>query len=480
MKNENSPHACAAQASPTLPVSQHCMLQRTQLVYLTVFAGFGALYSFLPVYFHDVKGLTLSQVGVLGVLRPAMLFVASPLLNFLADVSGQHRLMMASCLVLSVLARSCLLLASSFSAVAGVWLTSEFLGSPVAPLIDSTVISTLPDRSLWGRQRLWGAAGFGLAVLVVGVTETYVASFWPMFALHGALMALGLHLAWGMDFSRCHQAQGPRASVWTVLRVVVRDAETIIFFVVVLVSGYATGVIETFLFIYLEQGLGASRTLLGLSRFMTCAAEVPLFFVSGSIIRRLGIPATLAVVFVCYILRFTCYILLSNPWYVLFVEPLHGFTFAIMWTASTTYASMLAPPNMAASMQGLLAGTHFGIGQASGALLGGFIYQAHGSVACFESADVAVAGALALLVCGHLVLRRVRPGHAGAGLLKPADTDSIELESDGEDAGGGGMSSQASKWLQGREYHSIATDDPAASKPTDADVDALLAADSVS
>eukprot|EP00045_Choanoeca_perplexa_P006714 m.57958 g.57958 ORF g.57958 m.57958 type:complete len:104 (-) comp13753_c0_seq13:758-1069(-) len=57
------------------------------------------------------------------------------------------------------------------------------------------------------------------------------------------------------------------------------------------------------------------------------------------------------------------------------VEPLHGVTFAVMWSAATRQAHAIAPPGLGTTMQGLLGGMHFGLGSALGALIGGSIYQ---------------------------------------------------------------------------------------------------------
>ena len=41
---------------------------------------------------------------------------------------------------------------------------------------------------------------------------------------------------------------------------------------------------------------------------------------------------------------------------MLFVEPLHGFTFAAVWCATVTYANRLALPGTEAKMQALING----------------------------------------------------------------------------------------------------------------------------
>ena len=90
--------------------------------------------------------------------------------------------------------------------------------------------------------------------------------------------------------------------------------------------------------------------------------QVPLLFASGVIIKHVGAVPCLYMAMLAVALRFLGYSLLSNPWVVLVIEPLHGVTFGIMWAAASTYAAMIAPPGMSATIQGLVSGVHFGIG----------------------------------------------------------------------------------------------------------------------
>ena len=82
---------------------------------------------------------------------------------------------------------------------------------------------------------------------------------------------------------------------------------------------------------------------------------------------------------------------------VVFVEPLHGVTYALMWSASTSFAHSLAPPGYQASAQGLLAGVHWGLGQALGAIFGGLIYERYGAQTLFTSGACTAVFALLIL-----------------------------------------------------------------------------------
>ena len=64
-----------------------------------------------------------------------------------------------------------------------------------------------------------------------------------------------------------------KPNVVDAFRVVVQDVDAIIFFFIIVVAGFGVGVIETFLFIFMEQ-LGGSETVQGFGRLVTCLSEV--------------------------------------------------------------------------------------------------------------------------------------------------------------------------------------------------------------
>jgi hypothetical protein len=176
-----------------------------------------------------------------------------------------------------------------------------------------------------------------------------------------------------------------------------------VFSMVVFLSGFGAGVIDTFLFVRLKQ-LGGSGIVMGFSRFLTCAAEVPMFRIAGYLQKRFGTWPVMALTQVAFVVRFTYYTFLTNPWAVLPCELLHGLTFATMWSVSCTYANMMSPPECHSSMQALLEGLHWGFGSGMGALVGGYAYDQWGAVRLFEASGVLSFCSLCLALAAWRVL----------------------------------------------------------------------------
>jgi hypothetical protein len=180
-----------------------------------------------------------------------------------------------------------------------------------------------------------------------------------------------------------HQAPAQKELVWTLLKLVYSNPSILLFGLVVFLSGFGAGVIDSYLFLHLKD-LGGSGLVMGLARFITCAAEVPMFHVAGTLQAKYGTWPMIAVTQCAFVVRFVYYVLLRDPWAVLPAEALNGLTFAVTWSVSCTYASQIAPPGSEAMMQALLEGLHFGIGAAMGSLVGGFVYESIGAVHLFE------------------------------------------------------------------------------------------------
>ncbi|CAM9257154.1 unnamed protein product, partial [Phaeothamnion confervicola] len=191
------------------------------------------------------------------------------------------------------------------------------------------------------------------------------------------------------------------------------DPDIVAVFFIVTLSGAWAGIIDTFLFVRLDE-LGGSGTLLGLARAIMCAAEVPVFQVTGRVIDRWGVKAVLAAAQVAYIMRFTYYALLTNPWMVLPVEVLHGITFAALWNATTAFAHAVAPPGMQSTLQGIATTLHWGVGFGCGAVGGGVLYQRTGAVLTFGLGAVLATGSF-LLAMASIAARGARIGGGDGG-----------------------------------------------------------------
>ena len=66
---------------------------------------------------------------------------------------------------------------------------------------------------------------------------------------------------------------------------------------------------------------------------------------------------------------------LTNPWWVLPLQLLHGFTFAGTWTAGVALAKEHSPEGLETTGQSLFSFAYNGVGGLSGSIVGGQLYD---------------------------------------------------------------------------------------------------------
>ena len=348
-------------------------------------------------------------------------FLAAAPINSLADAYNTVFETLGFCITGNVALTIPLLWTGGYEVIAFTLMTfSSIIGSSIGSLVDSTVISNLKRGEDFGKLRLYGALSFGIFSFVAGASLTTpeggiaeTSQFVWIMIMMTVFSLVAMSIILSVKTLLCSHEDGDTTvdkrvtkkepgSVSdagkgsTITKVVILFASRRIIFVfcfVVFCSGFGAGVIDSFLFVRLEE-LGGSGTLCGVARFVTCMSEIPAFQVAGAMHKRFGTWPLLAFTQAVFVLRFICYATLRNPWLVLPVEILNGITFAITWSISCIYADLIAPEGTHSTMQALLEAMHFGLGCGTGSLAAGFIYDKGGAVSCF-----AWSGGLSALSC---------------------------------------------------------------------------------
>ncbi|MEZ4861290.1 MAG: major facilitator superfamily domain-containing protein 6 [Caldilineaceae bacterium] len=364
--------------------------------YFCYFAAMAALAPYLVLYYHQI-GLSGPQIGLLTGIAPLLSLVAAPLWGAVADATQQHRRL----LTLAVLgAGGGVLLLSQMTTLR--WLLPvaalyAFCTAPIMPLVDNSVLLLLGEhKAEYGKQRLWGALGWGVAGALFGLIIERFGLSWAFIGsfcfLTGCLLAaqrLAIQpVALGEPF-------------WRGVRFFVTRWPWLVFLITVFINGMAAGVGNNFLFLYLEQ-LHASKSLMGISLLVATASETPIFFFGDRLLQRWGARGLLTIALLANVVRMFSYALMPAAWFVLPINLLHGLTFSAMWMAGVAYANRAAPVGMGATAQGLLSGISMGLAGATGAFLGGNLYEWVGPATTFAWAGSAVlVGVLFFAVAGQ-------------------------------------------------------------------------------
>jgi len=270
-----------------------------------------------------------------------------------------------------------------------------FFGSPTSSLVDSAVLTLLGDhRERYGRIRAWGTIGYGVIAPFAASLIGRLGLKWAFWG-YAILMLGGLLVITQIPFRQSSSSGSFRGGV----RVLLANQPWMLFLVMVFIAGIGMATINNYLFLYM-QGLGASKTLMGIALTVSTLSEIPAMFFSDRLLRRIGARGMLVIAMTTIGLRLICYSLTTQPWVVLVIQLCHGLTFAAIFTAGVYYADQIAPPGMKATTQGMFSGTLMGFGSAAGGLLGGLLLDrfSPGGMYAFAGTFVLVGLVVFLLV----------------------------------------------------------------------------------
>jgi PPP family 3-phenylpropionic acid transporter len=346
----------------------------------------------LVLYYRE-SGLSAAQIGLLAGISPVVTWLAAPFWGALADSTRQYRLILTTTIVGSMVMVALLSQTRELLWLLPVVVGYAFFAAPIMPLVDNSVMSMLgARRELYGRQRVWGAIGWGIAGAAAGALVDRFGlgySFYAFIFLFAVLLLILTRLT--------ISAGSIGQPFWQGIAALANNRSLMTFLLTVLFASLGSGIVHNYVFLYLSD-LGAPTTLMGISQTVATLSEMPVFFFSALLLRKFGARGLLLLSLSAYVVRLFAYTLLPPVWLVLPINLLHGLTFSALWVAGVSYANEVAPEGMGATAQGLFTGVTMGLGAAVGALLGGTLYDTLGPMFMFRVAALCVLAGLIFFV----------------------------------------------------------------------------------
>lgn len=262
---------------------------------------------------------------------------------------------------------------------------SAVLFAPVKPLLDSAVLSSLVDKTTYGKSRLFGQIGFGVGSFMVG---PFLSGHIKLMYAVQALLALptlllmstipstpkivnnvtttaGANTATSTSNTNHNTAITSTTTAVTAvakleeekrmkkLNSVLKQPKVLLFFFAIFLIGLSSGIIENFAYVKISEVSGTGTRALTVSRLLSSLAGGPMFWLSGDIIKYIGTRAVLTLTILTYVVRFLNYASITRGWHAIPAEILRGVTFALFWSAATTHVYDISPTGLSATMVGL-------------------------------------------------------------------------------------------------------------------------------
>lgn len=347
--------------------------------YFVYFAGVASLTPFLALYYKG-RGLSGSEIGILSAISPLVGLVAAPLWAGLADATRKHKAIFTFATLGVVIVAFVISITTTLFWLIPVTIAFAFISAPIMPLIDSnTMIFLGGKRDQYGQIRLWGAVGWAVAAPITGMLIQQSGIQWSFYA-YAIMLAIALLIAIPIPMSHTQAA----VPFWNGLRSLLSNRRWVFFLVMVFLIGISAASVSTYLYLYMKN-LGAGETEIGLALSISTIGEIIMYVLAERILRRFKWRGLIMIALPLYIVRLVLYSFTDSPTLILVIQLIHGFTIPAIWAAGISYVAEAAPPGLGTTAQGIFTGVLNGLGSATGAFLGGVLYQNFGPVVMFRT-----------------------------------------------------------------------------------------------
>ncbi|XP_033642914.1 major facilitator superfamily domain-containing protein 6-like [Asterias rubens] len=261
-------------------------------------------------------------------------------------------------------------------------------------MTDTATLVSLGEarKDYYGWQRSFGTMGYAISSLFVGValhesrSSQYLCGLeWTQTDyLIGAVVFVGfltISLAVSGYVRFKHSDMSSEHSLSTVAEAILTVNYGSVF-VTAFVLSLCNGAFNTLLMWHLHS-MGATVTLMGAGIAMHALSDVITSFCTVFIIKKSGYHLPLAAGLTGYCLTFFCFAIMARPGWLVVVEIIHGFSFAITLNTLTSFLSSSVALVSLATTQGLLCGVYWGLGPAVGTALFGYLADVIGLTLSF-------------------------------------------------------------------------------------------------
>jgi len=342
------------------------------------YAIWGAWAPVLSAYLQNDMGFNGLQVGAIYSLLPLATIIAPFAGGQLADrYFSSERIIGA----LQLAGAGMLYLASQTTDYTGLMVVMFvycMLYAPTLALTNSIAMINLEDSERqFGRVRVGGTIGWIMAGLMLATWRTWLQSAPVTGDL--LLLAAGLSAVMGIhSFTLPHTPPRKDASnPWAFLESLkmLKDWNFAIFMVICFVVATELQFYYVLTAPFLEsEAIGLSSA--SVPAWMTIGQAAEIFvmaFVLSWALKRFGMRRTLAIGVIAWPIRYIIFAIGSPVWLVLASLSLHGFCYVFFFVAAFIYVDQVAPKDIRASAQSLVAIVTLGLGSFVGANFSGWV-----------------------------------------------------------------------------------------------------------
>jgi PPP family 3-phenylpropionic acid transporter len=364
--------------------AEHGALLRFMSLYAALFSAFGLASPFLPAFLAG-RGLGPEELGFVLGAATALRLISGPIAGRVADRLQAFRAELAVCAILAASAALLYLATQGLWTVMTVSLLQAAALAPLVPLADALSLAHARHRQdrpgfEYGWVRGMGSAAFVTGTVLAGLAVEGYGLSAIIWLSASVLLMVPIAAGFVPAFPAAAVKDSSKGEIsfrpWlTLFRL---RAFVLVSMVAALVLG-SHAMYDSFAVIHWTQaGINPATTSVLWSE--SVAAEVVVFlFLGPGLLRAFTPSVALMVAAACGVVRWAVMAQTAHVAALALVQPLHGFTFALLYLASMRIITDTVPRALAATAQAFYGLVGVGGATAVLTLLSGWLYARFGS-----------------------------------------------------------------------------------------------------
>src|ERR1700722_18826801 len=377
-------------------------------VYSLLYAAFGVQSPFLPELLRE-RGLHAEEIGIVLAASTSMRVFAGPAVGHVADRLRRHTFILCACALVAAVAGLGYVIIQGFAGLLLVALVQAAMLAPIVPLSDALATtaarrseSSEGRRFEYGWLRASGSAAFIVGTMLSGWTASgsgLASIVWFSGTLLGiggaaALLLPKIPAAPSISNSLSRSTTQDWASLLQI------PTFRLLLIIAALVEG--SHALHDSFSVIRWRAAGVGLPVVSALWSEAVLSEVLVFLLIGPRLVRLLAPGgAMALAAVAGVIRWTVASFTTSPVILAFIQPLHGFTFALLHLAAMQVIVLVVPLRLAATAQAIYGTLCIGLATALLTIASGLLYGRMGGPAFLVMAALCM---LALPLCARLRL----------------------------------------------------------------------------
>lgn len=337
--------------------------------YLLVFFGTGGITTLLSVYLSEVEGLNGYQIGTIMSIGPIIMIFFQPLWGMISDLTHSPRNVL---ITTTILAGFFCLGYLAFHGYYWFLIIAIFVAvfqSAIIPLSDSISVQyTAKVNYNYGRIRLYGSLGYGLAVLIMGwISEILPASIFYSFFI--SLVLAGLL---GVRFPK-EKTEASKKLLSGLKEIL--TLKRYLFFLMITFLIFGPNLANNTYFGLFIEDRGGTLTGIGIAFFIAVLSEIPFMNAAGSWIKKIGLLHVCLVAGIVSLIRWILYFFEPSLSIIYATAALQGFSIGLFIPAGLQYIQEQIPAHIVVTGITLYSAIGNGLGNWFSTFFGGIIFE---------------------------------------------------------------------------------------------------------